>query len=224
MGVAARSNEAYRSTEDGYRGRWRWDKVAWGTHCVDCYPGNCLYRVFVRDGQVVREEPAARHGVVEAGVPDFNPMGCNKGAAWSQQLYDGDRLLHPIRRIGDRGGGKWEQISWDEALTQIADKLLDVIVEDGPEAIAHEGTPEIATVIPNDRFFNIIGGRLLDLNASFNDFSIGLHETFGKFNQVQRITKDGLERLRPAIRTLAEAEGLLAHRDAVEIRFEGEDA
>ncbi len=45
-------------------------------------------------------------------------------------------------------------------------------------------------------------------------------ETFGKFNQVQRITREGLAGLRPAIRTLAEAEGLLAHRDAVEARFE----
>lgn len=44
-------------------------------------------------------------------------------------------------------------------------------------------------------------------------------ETFGKFNQVQRITREGLAGLRPAIRALAEAEGLLAHRDAVEIRF-----
>jgi histidinol dehydrogenase len=48
-------------------------------------------------------------------------------------------------------------------------------------------------------------------------------ETFGKFNQVQRITRDGLAALRPAIRTLAEAEGLLAHRDAVEARFEDEE-
>ena len=48
-------------------------------------------------------------------------------------------------------------------------------------------------------------------------------ETFGKFNQVQRITRDGLAALRPAIRTLAEAEGLLAHRDAVEVRFERDD-
>ena len=46
-------------------------------------------------------------------------------------------------------------------------------------------------------------------------------ETYGKFNQVQRITREGLTGLRPAIRTLAEAEGLLAHRDAVEVRFEG---
>ncbi len=44
-------------------------------------------------------------------------------------------------------------------------------------------------------------------------------ETFGKFSQVQRITREGLATLRPTIRTLAEAEGLLAHRDAVEARF-----
>jgi len=48
-------------------------------------------------------------------------------------------------------------------------------------------------------------------------------ETFGKFSQVQRITREGLETLRPAVRALAEAEGLLAHRDAVEARFEDED-
>jgi len=48
-------------------------------------------------------------------------------------------------------------------------------------------------------------------------------EAFGKYNQVQRITREGLAALRPAIRTLAEAEGLLAHRDAVEARFEGAD-
>ncbi|HYO43567.1 MAG TPA: histidinol dehydrogenase [Candidatus Limnocylindrales bacterium] len=49
-------------------------------------------------------------------------------------------------------------------------------------------------------------------------------ETFGKFNQVQRITREGLAALRPTIRVLAEAEGLLAHRDAVEARFETDDA
>ena len=45
-------------------------------------------------------------------------------------------------------------------------------------------------------------------------------ESFGKFMQVQRIDRDGLATLRPTIRALAEAEGLLAHRDAVELRFE----
>ncbi len=183
-GVATRSSDDFRSAEGQYRTRWTWDSVAWGTHCVDCYPGNCPYRVYVRDGQILREEVAAAFGVVEEGVPDFNPMGCNKGATWSQQIYDGDRVTHPLRRVGERGGGQWEQISWDEACTDVAEAMLDAIEEGGPASIVHEGTPEIATVVPTYRFFNTIGGRLLDLHASFNDFSIGLHETFGKFNPV----------------------------------------
>lgn len=48
-------------------------------------------------------------------------------------------------------------------------------------------------------------------------------ETFGKFTQIQRVTRDGLASIRETIGTLAEAEGLLAHRDAVEIRFRGDD-
>ena len=184
MGVASRSSERAQTAEDRYRTRWSWDSVAWGTHCVDCYPGNCPFRVFTRDGRVLREEPSGSFGPVEEGVPDFNPMGCQKGASWSQQLYDGDRVQFPLRRVGERGGGKWERISWDEAATTVADAMLDAIAEGGPESIVHEGTPEIATVVPTYRFFNTLGGRILDLNASFNDFSIGLHETFGKFNPV----------------------------------------
>ncbi len=167
-----------------YESRWSWDKVGWGTHCVDCYPGNCPFRVYVKDGKIIREEPAATFATVEEGVPDFNPMGCNKGACWSQQLYDGDRLLHPLKRKGPRGGGEWEQISWDEALTLVADGMLDAIEKGGPESVVREGTPEVAAVIPTDRFFNMFGGRMLDLHPSFNDFSIGLHETFGKWNPV----------------------------------------
>ena len=39
-----------------YRKNWEWDSVHWGTHCVDCYPGDCPVRVYVKDGKVVREE------------------------------------------------------------------------------------------------------------------------------------------------------------------------
>ena len=43
------------SWSETYRDKWKWDKVTWGTHCVDCYPGNCPYRVYVKDGKIVRE-------------------------------------------------------------------------------------------------------------------------------------------------------------------------
>jgi histidinol dehydrogenase len=48
-------------------------------------------------------------------------------------------------------------------------------------------------------------------------------ESYGKFIQVQRITRDGLATIRDAVEAVAEAEGLMAHKRAVELRFEGED-
>ncbi len=61
--------------------------------------------MYVRDGKVLREEPSGSFRTIEEGVPDFNPMGCNKGAAWSQQLYDGDRFTHPLASGGRAGLG-----------------------------------------------------------------------------------------------------------------------
>ena len=56
-----------RAAEELYRDKWKWDKVVVGTHCVDCYPGNCPYRVYVKDGVVFAEEqccscPRGNHG------------------------------------------------------------------------------------------------------------------------------------------------------------------
>ena len=76
----ARESSPAAASEARYRDQWRWDKTARGTHCVDCYPGNCPMRVYIRDGKVVREEQAGDIAVVEPGVPDANPMGCQKGA------------------------------------------------------------------------------------------------------------------------------------------------
>jgi len=97
---AERTGGEYTGTEDLYRQRWRWDKVFWATHCVDCYPGNCPIRVYVKDGVVFREEQAGNMPIIEKGVPDMNPMGCQKGAAWSRLLYSPERVLHPLRRAG----------------------------------------------------------------------------------------------------------------------------
>src|SRR3989304_5794005 len=101
---SASEPERYRSWEDVYRRQWRWDKVAWGTHCVDCYPGNCPYRVYVKDGVVWREEQAGTYATVEEGVPDMNPMGCQKGAMWSQMLHAPDPVLHSTSQDGFMGG------------------------------------------------------------------------------------------------------------------------
>ena len=140
-GTATNTNGEAAASEQQYRERIRWDKVTWATHCVDCYPGNCPYRVYVKDGVVVAEEQAANLPVVEQGVPDMNPLGCQKGAAWSRLLYAPERVLHPLKRAGERGGGKWQQVTWDQALTEIADHMLDALETGGPETIINEGTP-----------------------------------------------------------------------------------
>jgi DMSO reductase family type II enzyme molybdopterin subunit len=177
---------ARRTSEKSYREQWKWDSVAWGTHCVDCYPGNCPYRVYVKDGRVSFEEPAGMLTAGADGSPDNNPMGCNKGAGWSQTLYSEERLLHPLKRAAERGAGKWEQVSWDQAAAEIADALLDAIEAGGPETIIHEMTPaEGGTTAqwPCGRLIaELLGGLRTDVNGVINDFQQGCYITWGKFN------------------------------------------
>jgi anaerobic selenocysteine-containing dehydrogenase len=150
---------------------------------VDCYPGGCSWRVYTKDGKVVREEQASLAAPIEAGVPDMNPMGCQKGACWSHCLYSEDRVTQPLKRVGERGEGKFEPVSWDEALTDIADSMLDAIEEQGPESVLTLLTPEVGGG-PARIFTNVLGTPTTDGNAEFQDFSPGWHVTWGLFNPV----------------------------------------
>ena len=179
-----------RTSEDAYRQKWRWDETFWATHCVDCYPGNCPYRVYVKDGVVFSEEQAGTFPIIEEGVPDMNPMGCQKGAAWSRLLYSPERVLHPLKRAGERGEGKWQEISWEQACTEIADHILDAIQEVGPESVIKEGTPGEGGLLANfpfSRLIEMIGGISTDVNAVINDFSTGIYLTYGKFDPASSI-------------------------------------
>ncbi len=111
-----RSEFAYtRGTSSGY-----------SPHCVNC-KGNCAWETFEREGRIVREEQVARYPAISPTIPDANPRGCNKGALHSQSLYEKDRILYPMKRIGARGAGKWKRVTWDEALTDIADKIVELV-------------------------------------------------------------------------------------------------
>jgi anaerobic selenocysteine-containing dehydrogenase len=84
--------------------------------CRMCH-GGCGVLVYVKDGRVKKI----------AGDPDC-PINhgtlCAKGIGSIQLAYHPDRLTHPVRRVGPRGSGKWERISWDEALDTIAERML----------------------------------------------------------------------------------------------------
>jgi anaerobic selenocysteine-containing dehydrogenase len=95
-----------------------------------------------------------------AGDPD-SPTSrgylCPKGAAAPEILYHKDRLTHPLRRAGKRGEDKWERVSWDEAISEIADRLDRVRRESGTEYFAvAQGTGRPYTGF-NNRFAQAFG-------------------------------------------------------------------
>ncbi len=90
---------------------------------------NCGLTATVRDGRVVGVE----------GTPEWpGSRGCLcvKGRALPEIVHSPDRLQYPQKRVGPRGGGQWERISWDEALDTIAGKLKEIKSTHGAEAVA----------------------------------------------------------------------------------------
>ncbi|HUP47943.1 MAG TPA: molybdopterin-dependent oxidoreductase [Thermoanaerobaculia bacterium] len=74
--------------------------------------------------------------------PGSRGRNCAKGPATLNQANDPDRILHPLRRKGTRGGNQWSEVSWDEALDDIAARIRRAIVEGRPnEVMYHVGRP-----------------------------------------------------------------------------------
>ncbi|MBI5118691.1 molybdopterin-dependent oxidoreductase [Candidatus Poribacteria bacterium] len=173
----------YKGWESLHRDEWKWDKVTYGTHLVDCYPGNCLWRVYTKDGIVWREEQAGKYPIIDATGPDWNPRGCQKGCSYSNVMYNPDRVKYPMKRVGERGEGKWKRISWDEAITEVCNHLMDAIQNHGSESIIFEpgGNGGWIHLLAGLRFFMGLGATELDIDSTFGDFNKGVYETFGKF-------------------------------------------
>ena len=96
----------------------------WGDHDY------CTLKTIVKDGRIVRTEKVV---YPEPERPDGHI--CRKGCLTARQPYDPNRLTTPLKRVGERGEGKWEKISWDQALDEIAAKLNDLKEEYGSESV-----------------------------------------------------------------------------------------
>src|ERR1700736_3175116 len=92
----------------------------------DC-PDTCALTVHVRDGIALKVTGSSEHGPT-AGVL------CTKVARYTERTYHPDRLLYPMRRIGKKGEGRFERISWEEAIASIASRLAPIAAQD-PEQI-----------------------------------------------------------------------------------------
>ncbi|MBQ6450949.1 MAG: molybdopterin-dependent oxidoreductase [Solobacterium sp.] len=98
--------------------------------CDICSPGmHCGLDVFVKDGKILKVEGTE-------GFPVNNGKLCTKGAGNRQYVYRKDRILTPLRRVGERGEGKFEPISWDEALKTISEKFLQIRRDHGADKVA----------------------------------------------------------------------------------------
>ena len=84
--------------------------------------GRCLLLAYVKDGIITRLGTDDR---ASDTVSDPQLRACTRGRSYLRRQYHPDRLKYPLKRIGEKGEGKFEKITWDEAITTIADKLKE---------------------------------------------------------------------------------------------------
>ncbi|MFC1914006.1 molybdopterin-dependent oxidoreductase [Chloroflexota bacterium] len=125
------------------------------TTCASHCGGTCVLRVHVKDGVITRietddgEEPQLR--------------ACARGRAYRQRVYDSSRLKYPLKRVGTRGKGRFERITWSEALDTVAKELIRIRDTHGPASIVFApGAGDITQVHNPFRLFHktlsLIGG------------------------------------------------------------------
>jgi anaerobic selenocysteine-containing dehydrogenase len=140
----------------------------------DC-PDTCALLVTVEDGVATSVKGDPDHPTT-AGVL------CTKVARYTERTYHLDRLLYPLRRIGKKGEGKFERISWDEALDTIAARIKE-IASRAPQAIlpySYCGTMGLVQgESMSSRFFHRLGASLLDRTICASAGATGYKYTVG---------------------------------------------
>ena len=125
----------------------RWVK----THCGRMDQGGCALLVSVKDNKIVQVKGNPQ-GYLNAGYT------CYKGRVSADRLTHPDRLRYPLKRVGKRGEGKWERISWDEALDITASNLLRIKEKYGARAVGFGvGMPKGLEHFVQIRLANIFG-------------------------------------------------------------------
>ncbi len=152
------------------------DGVVRGACPHDC-PDTCAMLVTVENGRAVRV----------AGDPDHpvtNGFLCAKVNRYVERTYHDDRLRTPMRRVGPKGSGQFEPITWDAALDEIATRLGEIArSDDGPQAIlpySYAGTMGLVQGSSMDhRFFHLLGASKLDRTICSMAGTIGMRMTVG---------------------------------------------
>ncbi|HEY6547020.1 MAG TPA: molybdopterin-dependent oxidoreductase, partial [Vicinamibacteria bacterium] len=142
----------------------------------DC-PDTCVMTVGVADGRALSLGGDPEHRFTQGFL-------CAKVNHYLERVYSPDRLLHPLRRVGRKGEGRFARISWDEALDEIAARFRQVIEAHGPQAIlpySYAGNMGMLSNASLDRrFFQTLGASLLDRTICASAGGAGYKVTLGK--------------------------------------------
>jgi molybdopterin-containing oxidoreductase family molybdopterin binding subunit len=131
-----------------------------------CHEG-CILKTYVKNDRIIRTERVNLTG------PEKNCHGiCQKGIEYARFNDCPERLLYPLKRTGERGEGKWERISWDQAIDEISETLCRIRDTHGPQAVLvaanPSGYPNLSfSLLPqmNTRFIHTFDASASQLNA-----------------------------------------------------------
>jgi len=122
----------------------------------DC-PDTCAMLVTVKDGRATEVRGDPDHPFTRGAL-------CVKVNDYVERVYSPERVLYPLRRVGPKGGGKFERIGWDAALDEIASRYRAIIAEHGAQAIlpySYLGTEGLLNGLNvGDAFFNRLGSSI----------------------------------------------------------------
>ncbi|KHT57959.1 dimethyl sulfoxide reductase [Photobacterium gaetbulicola] len=156
--------------------------TAWSACMVNC-GSRCALRVHTQDGVITQIETDNRGDDSEFGQHQIR--ACLRGRSIKHRVYSPDRLKYPMKRIGKRGEGRFQRISWDEAFDLMADKLKYTLKEYGNDAVHityGSGTQGLRTDGKDcfKRLMNLMGG-FLDYygNYSWGQIQFALPFTYG---------------------------------------------
>jgi anaerobic selenocysteine-containing dehydrogenase len=142
---------------------------------LDC-PDQCGLLVHKKDGKIIKIEGDPDHPVTKGSI-------CNKVRNMSERIYDDNRIKTPLKRVGQKGEGKFVPISWEEAIETITNHWKNLVSEEGPESILpysfYGNMGNLSAEGMDRRFFNRLGSSQLDRTICSVAGAIGYNYTMG---------------------------------------------